>query len=165
MLGTAGAPEEDRTPPASLRDIIEALYLSLLPAALSRPYVRTMTDITTFEDCRHLVDVFYGHIREEPLLGPVFASKIADWAPHLDTMSRFWFTILFGREAYHGNPAVKHVPLPIEREHFDRWLALWQTTIDAEFAGPIAENAKARAVRMADILESRVRERAGHPVA
>lgn len=124
-----------------------------------------MTDITTFEDCRRLVDLFYDDVRGDPLLGPVFADHVDDWGPHLETMARFWFTILFGRDAYHGNPAVKHVPLPIQREHFDRWLALWRETLDAHFAGPNVDSAKVRASRMADVLESRVRGRAGPPMA
>ena len=27
---------------------------------------------------------------------------------------------------YHGTPMVKHVPLPVDAVHFDRWLALYR---------------------------------------
>jgi hemoglobin len=30
-----------------------------------------------------LVRTFYGKIRKDPLLGPVFETRIADWEPHL----------------------------------------------------------------------------------
>ena len=29
---------------------------------------------------------------------------------------------------YHGTPMVKHMPLPIDADHFDRWLAFFEQT-------------------------------------
>jgi hemoglobin len=124
-----------------------------------------MNDLATLEDCRTLVDLFYEEVRRDPILGPIFSSKVASWPQHLDTMARFWFTVLFGRENYHGNPIAKHLPLPVDRGHFDRWLALWQSTIDGRFAGPIASDAKARADRMADVMDGRIRAAAGRGLA
>jgi hemoglobin len=116
-------------------------------------------DIESLDDCRVLVDGFYRSVRADPMLGPVFEDVVEDWTPHLDTMARFWFTILFGRDAYHGNPLAKHVPLSIDRRHFDRWLALWSRAIDVSFGGPCADKAKARAARMADVMTERLRAR------
>ena len=37
-----------------------------------------------------LVRGFYARIREDELLGPIFAARIADWEPHLQRMFAFW---------------------------------------------------------------------------
>jgi len=34
-----------------------------------------------------LVRGFYARVREDDLLGPIFASRIVDWEPHLQQMS------------------------------------------------------------------------------
>ena len=41
-----------------------------------------------------LVENFYGKIREDDLLGPIFAERIADWPPHLARMKTFWRSVL-----------------------------------------------------------------------
>ncbi len=41
-----------------------------------------------------LVETFYGRIRADDLLGPIFAGRIADWPWHLDRMKRFWRSVL-----------------------------------------------------------------------
>ena len=46
-------------------------------------------------------------------------------------------------------------------EHFTRWLELWDGTVDALFAGPIAERAKLQAARIAGSMERRMAGRSG----
>lgn len=38
----------------------------------------------------HLVETFYGKIRDDELLGPIFNQRIADWPAHLARMKGFW---------------------------------------------------------------------------
>ena len=40
-----------------------------------------------------LVRAFYGRIRRDPLLAPVFAERIDDWEPHLQRMCAFWSSV------------------------------------------------------------------------
>lgn len=54
----------------------------------------------------------------------------------------------------------KHLQLPVEQRHFDRWLSLFNETLDALFAGEVAENAKLRAASIARIMMV-IRSRAG----
>ena len=75
-----------------------------------------------------LVRAFYTRIRDDALLGPVFASRITDWEPHLQKMCAFWSSVALMSGAYHGQPMQKHLPLPIDASHFDRWLELFATT-------------------------------------
>ena len=75
-----------------------------------------------------LVRGFYGRIRDEPGLGPIFAARIADWEPHLQTMMRFWSSVALLSGDYHGRPMEKHIRLPIDGAHFARWLAVFAQT-------------------------------------
>ena len=60
-----------------------------------------------------LVRGFYARVREDALLGPVFAARIANWEPHLQQMCAFWSSVALMSGVYHGHPMQKHLPLPI----------------------------------------------------
>lgn len=126
-----------------------------------------MEDITDLEDIRLFVDEFYIKVRGDMLIGPVFASVISDWRPHLEKMYAFWNAALFGVPGFKGNPFAKHAPLPIAQEHFGRWLELFTETIDARFNGTMAEETKQRAGLMAAMFMSkldRMRNGRGHVI-
>jgi hemoglobin len=92
-----------------------------------------------------VVRSFYAKAREDALLGPVFGSRITDWEPHLRTISDFWSSVLLMTGVYHGRPMAKHIGLPIDAAHFDRWLALFRETA-TELCPPVAA---ARFIEMA----------------
>lgn len=73
-----------------------------------------------------LVHGFYDRVRADPLLAPIFADHITDWGPHLRTMVDFWSSVALMSGRYHGAPLPKHLPLPIDHTHFDRWLSLFR---------------------------------------
>ena len=75
-----------------------------------------------------LVRRFYAKVRADALLSPVFEARIRDWEPHLDRMCEFWSSVALMTGRYHGAPMVKHLPLPVDAAHFDRWLALFEET-------------------------------------
>lgn len=103
------------------------------------------------DDVKLLVDNFYEKVKRDPLLAPVFAQ--VDWPHHLPIMYDFWSSMLLGDQTYTGNPLQKHLPLPLQREHFDQWLALFTKTIDEKFSGEKAEEAKDRARNIAGIFQ------------
>jgi len=77
-----------------------------------------------------LVERFYARIRDDELLGPIFAQRITDWPQHLDKMNRFWRSILHNSGEFSGNPMVKHMAIPgLESRHFEHWLALFYATL------------------------------------
>lgn len=84
---------------------------------------------------RALVDQFYGKVRDDALLGPVFYLALGDdWGPHLDKLTEFWSTMVLGGGAFHGNVYGTHMALEgIDPEHFERWLALFEQTVHALF--------------------------------
>lgn len=76
------------------------------------------------------VDSFYARIREDGLLGPIFAERIADWDRHLGRMKRFWRSILHNSGEFSGNPMAKHITIPgLEERHFAHWLDLFYATL------------------------------------
>ena len=86
-----------------------------------------------------LVHAFYGKIRKDPALGPVFARVIGgDWDPHLAKMCDFWSSVLLMTGRFHGSPMVAHTRVEgIRPTHFARWLHLWRETA-AEVCPPEA---------------------------
>ena len=77
---------------------------------------------------RDLVHGFYGKVRLDPVLGPIFEARIDDWGPHLERMVAFWSSVALMTGRYHGRPVPAHTPLPIGPAHFDRWLRLFRET-------------------------------------
>lgn len=75
-----------------------------------------------------LVHAFYARTRADWLLGAVFEDAIDDWDTHLDTLIRFWCSVLLRAGSYRGNPMAAHRPLSLDDQHFARWLALWDRT-------------------------------------
>lgn len=77
-----------------------------------------------------MVELFYAKIRDDAMLGPIFAAHIVDWAPHLERMNRFWRSVLFSSGEFNGNPMLKHVVIPdLNRAQFARWLELFGETL------------------------------------
>ena len=79
-----------------------------------------------------------------------------NWVTHLPIMYSFWSKLLLGEGDYRGNPFQKHIPLPIESHHFDRWVELFKQNIDEQFIGEIAEEAKLRAENIAYVFDNKL---------
>lgn len=111
-------------------------------------------DIETVIDIRQLIDSFYLKVRSDDLIGYIF-NDIAhvNWELHLPKMYAFWEFLLLGGEAYQGNPMEPHRRLhdkiPLTKDLFDRWLALFRQTADENFSGILAEEAKNKAMLLA----------------
>lgn len=105
------------------------------------------------EMIERVVNRFYDRVRGDDLLGPVFAERITDWQPHLETMYRFWSSVALATGAYSGTPMPRHMVLPVDATHFDRWLALFGETVVAECPPVAADHFLSRARNIASSLE------------
>lgn len=78
-----------------------------------------------------LVNAFYGRIRADRLLGPIFDEAIGDrWGFHLEKMKDFWASVALGAARYSGEPIPAHKKLTEARpRHFDLWLELFEETL------------------------------------
>lgn len=108
-----------------------------------------------------LVHAFYGRARQDPLLGPVFESKVHDWDGHLARMCAFWSSVALMSGRYSGQPMAVHLPLPIDTPHFDRWLEIFAATAREICPAPAAALFIDRSRRIADSLELGIAMRKG----
>ncbi|QYC11779.1 group III truncated hemoglobin [Brevundimonas nasdae] len=124
-------------------------------AARREAAVQQLRDETGIDEAMidALVEGFYARVREDGLIGPIFAARIADWAPHLAQMKLFWSSVALSTGVYQGRPMPKHLPLPIDARHFDRWLEIFVVTAN-ELCPPVAaKHFIERARRIAESLE------------
>lgn len=103
----------------------------------------TETEIST------LVDAFYTKVRLDPDIGPIFNAIVGDWPHHLATLKDFWSTVLLTTGRYKGDPMMTHLQLPLDPEHFERWLALFAETANEVLQPPVAEAVILKSQRIA----------------
>jgi len=114
-------------------------------------------DILKLDDIKLLVDTFYDNVRKDELIGPIFDNVIEGrWPEHLEKMYRFWQTVLLEEHTYYGSPFGPHAKLPVDLEHFERWIGIFTQTIDQLFTGDKAEEAKMRATKMAQMFHHKI---------
>ncbi|MHA1559426.1 MAG: group III truncated hemoglobin [Alphaproteobacteria bacterium] len=109
-----------------------------------------------------VVRSFYLRVQEDKLLRPVFNARIVDWESHLQRMFSFWHSVALMSGTYKGRPMEKHLPLPIDANHFDRWLELFEETARATCEPGAADHFVSRARTIAESLEFGIA--AGHGV-
>jgi hemoglobin len=111
-------------------------------------------DLDDPEEIAEMVRRFYVDVAQDGLLGPIFndVAKV-DWSAHLPRISGFWCRALLSIPGYEGNPYRQHQLIharsPFTTAHFDRWLELFEETLDLGWAGPKVEQARAFARKVA----------------
>jgi hemoglobin len=89
---------------------------------------------------RELVHAFYGRVRADPQLGPIFEAAVDDWDAHLAKLCDFWSSVTLMTGRFKGAPMAAHVRLPdIGPAHFARWLEIWRETARALCPQPAAD--------------------------
>ncbi|MEV4420604.1 group III truncated hemoglobin [Patulibacter sp. NPDC049589] len=124
--------------------------------------ITPLPDIEDRADCERLVRAFYGRALQDPIIGWIFTDVAElDLEEHVPKIASFWETVLLGAKTYTGGAfhphAALHARVPLRPGHFQRWIALWRTTVDALFAGERADEAKRHADRLAFAFQGRLR--------
>ena len=112
-----------------------------------------MKQIENREDVEFLVDSFYTKVVKDDVLSLFF--KHLDFDKHLPKMVDFWEFVLLDKAGYTTDVTQKHAHMRLKQEHFDRWLALFNETVDAHFTGEKAELAKQRAFLVGWTIKSK----------
>jgi len=101
-----------------------------------------------------LIPHFYGIVRADPLLGPIFNDAIGNWPDHLEKLVAFWSSVMLTSGRYKGNPMAAHLRhgARITPAMFDRWLALWARATAEIMPPQIAQALQAKAARIAESL-------------
>jgi len=99
----------------------------------------------TEEMIHQVVHAFYGRIRQDPALSPIFNRVIAAdaWPANLQKMCDFWSSVMLMSGRFHGAPMPAHLRIQgqdgegLNGRHFARWLHLFSETV-AELCPPEA---------------------------
>lgn len=102
------------------------------PSIDIRPAVRRQPAHPSIDSAQisALVDTFYGRIREDDRLGPVFDGRLdGRWEPHLGKMKAFWRTVLLKTGEFKGQPVPTHYKLTeVVSDDYRIWLELFRET-------------------------------------
>lgn len=114
-------------------------------------------DITSREDIETLVNSFYDQVKVDDVIGFIFndIAKV-DWSKHLPVMYNFWEGLLLDTGSYNGHVMAPHFRvnklIPLEAAHFNRWLQLFEATVNSLFSGEKATLAITRARSIRQIM-------------
>lgn len=115
-------------------------------------------DIKNRRDIELLIKKFYEKVKTDELIGPVFTVVFkVNWEKHFPVMYDFWENTLFFTGTYAGNPMQIHKRIhrifPLEEKHFQRWVSIFNETVDELFEGEKALLAKQRAISISTVMK------------
>lgn len=121
-------------------------------------------DLENNDDIELLVNTFYDKVKQDEEIRHFFTEVVkVNWEKHLPVMYRFWENIIFHTGSYTGNPMEAHQNLnkrsPMYASHFERWIQLFNETVDELFEGANAFQIKQRALSIATVMQLKVRNR------
>lgn len=115
---------------------------------LGAPRGKAETKSISAAEIEATLRLFYGGVRDDDVIGPVFRRVIAeeDWDTHVARIGAFWRKVLLDEPGFDGRPMQKHVAIgELEQHHFERWLALFEKACRSECSPGSAEIWIARA--------------------
>lgn len=122
-----------------------------------------MNDVENRHDIENIVKKFYEKAIPDAVIGHFFTQVIPiDWDEHIQIVTNFWDSMIFGTSEYTRNPMTPHMHLhslsKMQKPHFDRWLELWTGTINENYEGNTAKEIITRATSIAKIMEFKVNQ-------
>lgn len=118
-------------------------------------------DITTKADLQQLMEVFYSKALIDEEIGYLF-TEVAQLniEKHLPLIVDFWQNNLLESTGYKRNVLQLHLDLhaqsALKPAHFERWLYLFEQTVDELFVGATAQKAKNRAASIATVMQTKI---------
>ena len=123
------------------------------PATVSARLPEPSPALCTEAEVEALVHSFYAQVREDALLGPIFAVHVHDWDEHLAQLVDFWSSILRRTGRFSGAPMPKHAALPgLSNALFQHWLSVFRRNAALQPNQAMAQVACAMAERIAQSL-------------
>jgi hemoglobin len=116
-------------------------------------------DLDSRAQIEAFVDLFYQRILADQQLAPIFLDiAVIDLAVHLPHIKDYWCKLLLGEKRYKRHTMNIHRQLhgkqPLQTGDFQRWLALFNATLDEGFAGERSERARQVAASIAGNMEA-----------
>lgn len=116
-----------------------------------------MSELKTIEspsDLELLIETFYGKVLKDPLLLPFF--QHFDLQGHIPRMIQFWSFALLDEPGYSGSVIEKHLRMHLKKEHFDRWVDLFEKSLDELFTGEKVTLAKQKVAVIRWTMEAKI---------
>lgn len=123
--------------------------------------VCAVKDIETRQDIELFVRRFYETVKQDETIGLIFTEVVQmDWEHHIPVITDFWETILLDNPVYSHNAMEVHYRLnqrfPLKKIHFDVWITIFNTTLDAMYTGTVTALAKKRAAGIAAVMQHKM---------
>lgn len=120
-------------------------------------------DISSREDIELFIRSFYEKVIEDETIGIIFTEVVPmDWDHHIPLITDFWETILLDNPVYKQNAMEVHYHInkifPLQKNHFEAWLLLFNSTLSEMYEGPIADLAIKRAAGIAGLMEFKMKQ-------
>jgi hemoglobin len=91
------------------------------------------------------VEDFHIRVFGDPVLSRLFLGVVPNIPEHLRMVCDFWSHALLVSGRHPGSPFPAHLDLPLEAEHFERWIALFREAARGALPAEAAETAVAKA--------------------
>lgn len=124
--------------------------------------MKTNSDIINKSHIKTIVDLFYQKATHDKYIGHFFTEVVQlNFEKHMPIMYSFWDSVLFNTASYKGNPILKHIEIhkleALDKSHFERWVFLWNQTVDELFVGEKAELIKQKAKMMKELMVFKIK--------
>lgn len=115
-------------------------------------------DIGTREELETFLWAFYKKAFADELIGRFFTKVVPlDLDIHVPIIANFWESVVFNKPNYRKNVMEVHQHIhhlsKIKKEHLDRWVKLFTSTLDENFEGSKTELMKQRARSIATLMD------------
>ncbi|MBA6412658.1 group III truncated hemoglobin [Parahaliea sp. F7430] len=116
-------------------------------------------DLDSRDNIERFVESFYARMLKDEQLAPIFwdVAQI-DLDVHLPHIKDYWCKLLLGETKYQRHTMNIHRQLNDKRSllpaDFERWLALFMQSLEADFSGPKTERAKRVATSIAKNMQN-----------
>ena len=112
--------------------------------------MENLTDILSYGDVEFLVGAFYEKVKNDKVLGSTFERIIGrNWDGHVARMSVYWNALILEKKHDYEKQFQQYAKLPIGKKYFERWTFLFFQTVNENFAGSNADEAKLAAIKIA----------------
>ncbi len=128
----------------------------------TRPYEHRRRDLDTREEVTEFVTRFYREIAQDDRFHLYFETIAhVDWNAHTAELTDFWAGLLLGEPHREPDEVIEahrwlHDAAPFDEALFDRWLDIFNTTLDDGWTGPTTEHARRRGYGYAWAMSKRL---------
>lgn len=109
----------------------------------------------SFTQIQHVIHAFYAQLQVDPQLSHFF-KHIHDFTEHEYRISCFWWMSMGGK--LHTPPSIdminKHMPLGINTDDLQKWLALFNDTLHQQLSPAVAEEWFTKALQISQRVQA-----------